>query len=165
MAPWPKHPVIYEINTWVWIEELAQRYGRPITLASVPPAEWDTIAALGFDAVWLMGVWERSQAGISIAMRNEGLLAEFQRALPDFCPEDNVGSPYCIRRYVVDPHLGGTVGLAVARKELAARGLRLILDFVPNHVAPDHPWSLEHPEYFIQGSSDDLRNEPSSFLK
>ena len=45
-----------------------------------------------------------------------------------------------MRRYEVDEHLGGREGLAHARKELANRGLRLILDFVPNHVAPDHPW-------------------------
>ena len=165
MKPWPKHPVIYEINTWVWLAELTKKSGRPTELGSVPPAEWDAIAAGGFDAVWFMGVWERSPAGISIANRNENLLADFRRALPDFHSEDNVGSPYCIRRYVVDQHLGGTVGLAIAREELANRGMRLILDFVPNHVAPDHPWATEHPEYFIQGSAEDLRNDPASYLQ
>lgn len=165
MKPWPKHPVIYEINTWVWLAELAQKYKSSIDLGSVPQAEWNAIAAGGFDAVWFMGVWERSPAGISIANQNENLLADFRRALPDFRPEDNVGSPYCIRRYVVDQHLGGTAGLAVARKELAKRGMRLILDFVPNHVAPDHPWAKEHPEYFIQGSPDDLSNDPASYLQ
>ncbi|MDT8069113.1 MAG: alpha-amylase family glycosyl hydrolase [Terriglobia bacterium] len=165
MKPWPKHPVIYEINTWVWLAELAQRFGTFVDLGSVPQSEYDAIAAGGFDAVWFMGVWERSPAGISIANRNENLLADFRRALPDFRPEDNVGSPYCIRRYVVDQHLGGAAGLAIARRELAKRGMRLILDFVPNHVAPDHPWANEHPEYFIQGSADDLRNDPASYLQ
>ncbi len=75
----------------------------------------------GFDAVWLMGVWERSPAGIAIANKNMTLLDEFRRALPDFCPEDNVGSPYCVRRYVVDQHLGGAQGLAIARRELSKR--------------------------------------------
>jgi glycosidase len=77
---------------------------------------------------------------------------------------DNVGSPYCVRRYEVDPQLGGPGGLEIARKELAKRGMRLLLDFVPNHVAPDHPWVIEHPEYFIRGVLDDVRNDPSSFL-
>ena len=125
----------------------------------------DGIADLKVDAVWFMGVWERSPAGIEISMRNQGLLEDFRRALPDFSAEDNVGSPYCVRRYVVDEHLGGPKGLAAARKTLAKRGIRLILDFVPNHVAPDHPWVSTHPEYFVQGNTDDARNDPASFVE
>ena len=84
MIPWPGNPVIYEINTWVWLGELSRKYRTPVDLATVPEQEWDAIAALGFDAVWFMGVWERSPAGIEISMRNQGLLADFKRALPDF---------------------------------------------------------------------------------
>ena len=91
-------------------------------------------------------------------------MEEFRRALPDFEPEDNVGSPYCVRRYVVDDHLGGPEGLAIARLELSNRGMNLILDFVPNHVAPDHPWVAEHPEYFIRGNADDAEHDPSSYI-
>ena len=164
MNPWPKHPVIYEINTWVWLQELSQEYKSPVTLAKVPREKWDGIADLKVDAVWFMGVWERSPAGITIANQNKGLLEDFRRALSDFRPEDNVGSPYCVRQYAVDKHLGGPEGLAVARGELARRGIRLILDFVPNHVAPDHPWVMDHPEYFVQGNADDARNDPASFI-
>lgn len=146
---------IYEINTWVWLGELSKKYKKAIDLATIPEQEWDSISSYGFDAVWFMGVWERSPAGIAISMQNKGLLEDFRRALPDFKSEDNVGSPYCVRRYVVDEHLGGTKGLAVARKALSKRGIRLILDFVPNHVAPDNPWVTEHPEYFIPGNADD----------
>ena len=165
LSAWPRYPTLYEINTWVWLAELGAKTGAPVDLGSVPAAEWDAIAALGFDAVWLMGVWERSPAGIAVANRNANLMADFQRALPDFRLEDNVGSPYCIRRYVVDKHLGGREGLAVARKELAKRDLRLLLDFVPNHVAPDHPWAGEHPEYLIQGTADDIHNDPASYIE
>ena len=96
-----EHPFIYEINTWVWLGELGRRAGRKIGLADVPGGEWDTIAALGFDAVWLMGVWERSPAGIEIALRNDALVESFRRALPDYTREDVVGSPYCVRDYAV----------------------------------------------------------------
>ena len=165
MNPWPKHPVIYEINTWVWLDELSRTYGRPVSLSTVPAEEWDALSSFGFDAVWFMGVWERSPAGIAIANQNKGLLEDFRRALSDYRSEDNVGSPYCVRQYVVDVHLGGRKGLAVAREELAGRGIKLILDFVPNHVAPDHPWVSGHPEYFIRGDADDLHREPASFLE
>jgi hypothetical protein len=162
---WPPHPALYEINTWAWLTNLRGQYQTPLDLSSVPAAEWDAIAAFGFSAVWLMGVWERSPAGIAIANRNPGLLEDFRRALPDFRVEDNVGSPYCIRQYQVDPRLGGADGLAVARRELARRGTRLILDFVPNHVAPDHPWVTRHPDYFIRGTADDARNHPASYME
>ena len=181
MKSWPRYPVIYEINTWVWLNELRAKSQeprtkgkgqgargknqRPLSLANVPGEEWDRIASLGFDAVWLMGVWERSPAGIAVANQNKGLLEDFRRALPDYQSEDNVGSPYCVRQYSVDEHLGGPEGLASARRELAKRGIRLILDFVPNHVAPDHPWVIDHPEYFIMGSADDARNDPASFVE
>jgi hypothetical protein len=165
VSVWPRYPALYEISTWVWLTNLSKKYGKNIDLSSVPAAEWDTIAAYGCDAVWFMGVWERSPAGIGIANRNQGLLEDFRRALPDFGPDDNVGSPYCIRGYVVDQHFGGPEGLAVAREELSKRGMTLILDFVPNHVAPDHSWVGEHPEYFIQGGSEELKNDPSSFIK
>jgi len=164
MKSWPKHPLIYEINTWVWLHELSCREHRLLTLASVPDGEWDHLAALGFDAVWLMGVWERSPAGIRIAMANDELLADFRRALPDFVEQDNVGSPYCVRRYVVDTHLGGPDSLKVARRKLAERGMRLILDFVPNHVAPDHPWVRQRPAHFIRGTDEDLQADPHSFV-
>jgi len=164
MKAWPKYPVIYEINTWVWLNELGKGKKAPVTLASVPKKEWDAIAALNVEAVWFMGVWERSPAGIDVSMGNKGLLDDFHRALPDFTAADNVGSPYCVRSYVVDPHLGGPEGLAKARRELAKRGLKLILDFVPNHVAPDHPWATDHPEYFIPGTPADAVREPAAFL-
>lgn len=165
MKPWPLHPTIYEINAWVWLGELSKKYQRNVDFATIPEEEWESIAFYGFDAVWFMGVWERSPVGIEISMRNKGLLEDFRRVLPDFTAEDNVGSPYCVRRYIVDEHLGGAKGLMIARKALAKRGIRLILDFVPNHVAPDHPWVSDHPEYFIQGNAEDVKNDPTSFIE
>jgi len=158
-VPLVPHPFIYEINTWVWLRELG------VGLADVPVEEWDAIAGHEFDAVWLMGVWQRSPAGVEIALRNDGLVQSFQRALPDLTHADVVGSPYCIRDYKVAAELGGDEGLAAARKELDRCGLKLILDFVPNHVAPDHPWTATHPKYFIQGSDDDAQRDPSSFVR
>jgi glycosidase len=165
VTPWPRNPIIYEINAWVWLHELSQRYQRSITLTIVPPEEWDNIAGLGVDAVWLMGVWERSPVGIQIARQHKDLQTEYQRVLADFSPEDVVGSPYCVHRYVVDEHLGGPEGLGAAREALAERNILLMLDFVPNHVALDHPWVVQHPEYLIQGDADDLAERPGEFFE
>src|SRR5215831_8427045 len=85
---WRQYPSLYEINTCVWLSDLSNKYGKNITLSSVPSAEWDAIAEYGFDAVWLMGVWERSPAGVAIANQNQGLLEDFRRALPDFQSKD-----------------------------------------------------------------------------
>jgi glycosidase len=160
-----RHPFIYEINTWPWLAELSDRTGQPVDLSNVPEEQWDTIADAGFDAVWLMGVWTRSPAGVATALANRDLVASFRAVLPDWTPRDVVGSAYCIRAYAVDDRLGGRRGLAAARAALAARGLALLLDFVPNHVAPDHPWTSAHPEYFVHGTRHDLLTDPESFVE
>ena len=95
---------------------------RPATRSTWPASRsetWDALA--GYDAVWLMGVWQRSPAGVAIAMTNTALTDSFEAALPGYEPADVAGSPYCIRDYVVDSALGGPAGLAVAgRSWLAA---------------------------------------------
>jgi glycosidase len=127
----PRRPTIYELNTAVWLRRLG------CGLGDVPAAVWDALAALPVDAVWLMGVWQRSPAGLAIARADPALDEGNRAALSDLRPEDVIGSPYCVRDYVVDERFGGARGLATARAQLAARGLGLILDYVPNHVAPD----------------------------
>ncbi len=163
---WPRHPIVYEVNTWAWLGEVGARAGRAVTLGDVPDAEWDALAGWSPDAVWLMGVWERSPEGRRIALRNPELVRSFREALPDLDVERDVpGSPYCIRRYAVDARLGGPAGLAKARQALARRGIRLVLDLVPNHVAPDHPWVREAPEFFVRGTVDEAMRAPEAFLQ
>lgn len=161
----PLNPLIYEINTWAWLNELSRKFNRSVTLSSIPASEYDKLQKSGFDAVWLMGVWERSPAGISIARQHPVIMKDMTDALPDFTESDLAGSPYCIRRYRVESQLGGAEGLAIARQELSRRGMKLILDFVPNHVAPDHPWTLDHPEYFLRGTEADIATYPDDYLE
>ncbi|MGX7678477.1 alpha-amylase [Jatrophihabitans sp. DSM 45814] len=164
MNAWPQRPVIYEVNTAVWLDELSRRAGRTLTLADVSADDWAAVTPEGVNAVWLMGVWERSPAGLALATANDELMKSFRDALPDLKPEDVLGSPYCVHRYVVDAAFGGPDGLSTARESLAARGARLVLDYVPNHVAPDHPWTLARPEAFVQGGPQDLDRDPAGWI-
>jgi len=158
-----RFPIVYEINTWVWLGELSKKHKRKINLNNIPSKEWEYLASFGFDALWLMGVWQRSPVGVQIALEYEEMVNQFRTILPDFTPKDLVGSPYCIKTYTVDTHLGGPNGLATARNELKKRGMGLILDFVPNHVAPDHPWTINHLDYFIKGTLDESLSNPSEY--
>lgn len=112
MTGWPDQPVIYEINTAVWLDGLSRTAGRPVTLAGVAAADWDAAVPAGVDAVWLMGVWNRSPAGVALANGNAELQASFAAALPDLRHADVIGSPYCVRRYVADAGFGGPGALA-----------------------------------------------------
>mgnify|MGYP006337612055 CR=1 FL=1 len=80
VGPWPTNPVVHEVFTWVWLADLAASAGRPVTLADVPDSVWDDIARPGIDAVWLMGVWERSPEGARIASTHAAMRGDADRA-------------------------------------------------------------------------------------
>jgi hypothetical protein len=158
------HPHLYEINTWAWLKELSAKLGRKITLRDVPDSEWDALARLGFDLIWLMGIWERSPAGRRFFQTEALSFPSFDQALPGWKLSDIVGSPYSVRRYQPDPRIGSWEDLDQVREKLRARHIGLILDFVPNHTAPDHPWTSAHPEYYIRGALEDFRRDPNAFF-
>jgi glycosidase len=128
-----RQPLLYEVFARSWLAETGAR-----SLADIPDAELDRLAALGFDHVWVMGVWTLGEVGRAIA----------RHYFPD--APDVVGSPYAIARYAVSPSFGGDSALAALRQRLAERGIRLILDFVPNHTARDHHWIKDSPELFVR---------------
>ncbi len=142
----PAYPSLYQINTRVWLTELARALGRAATLDDVPDAALDRMVAMGFDWIWLLSVWQTGPAGQAVSRSNPEWRAEFAATLPDLADEDIAGSGFAITGYTVHEALGGDAALAHLRRRLAARGLRLMLDFVPNHTALDHPWVDAHPE-------------------
>jgi glycosidase len=161
---WEPHPNLLEINTRVWLNELSANYNKEILLDSVPEEIFDTYLNK-FDAIWLMGVWERSLASKKIAQEHLGLQREFHDALDDYNVEDVIGSPYAVYYYHVDSHLGGTEALLTFRENLKKRHIKLILDYIPNHVAKDHLWTLEGLEIFVEGTEEDLRTNPDAYFK
>jgi len=160
---WPEHPKIYEINTWPWLQTLSKMYKYPITLNNIPEEIFNQDLRF-FDAIWLMGVWERSPQGKEIARNHPDLQEEYLKVLADFSPDDVVGSPYSIYKYCVDSHLGGREGLQNFRLKLNERNMYLLLDYVPNHVALDHSWTLEKSDVLIQGTLEDMKIHPNEFF-
>jgi len=162
--PAPRCPALYQINTRVRLTELSQALGRAATLDDFSDTELDRLAALGFDWVWLLSVWQTGAAAQRVSRSHTGWRKEFEATLPDLKDEDIAGSGFAISAYTVHADLGGDAALAQLRARLRRRGIRLMLDFVPNHVAPDHPWVEEFPEFFIAGSDDDLRHAPQNWV-
>lgn len=154
-------PVILELNARVWLQSLNDGGDVPLTLAQVPDAALDRIAGTGADYLWLMGVWTRSPQGRDQAL---ALLPQFREALPEVAAADVIASPYAVYDWQVAPEPGGREALANLRRRLRQRGIGLILDYVSNHVARDHPWLRRHPDWFVQGSERDLQDRPGDFF-
>jgi hypothetical protein len=159
------HPSLYQINTRVWLTALARSLGRPATLDDIPDAALDGLAAIGFDWIWLLSVWQTGAAGQRVSRANPEWRHEFQHTLPDLRDDDIAGSGFAITGYDAHDQLGGDAALARLRARLGARGLRLMLDFVPNHTGMDHPWVQAHPEYYVRGTADDLARAPQNYTR
>src|SRR6516225_7981485 len=159
----PRYPSLYQINTRVWLTELSRKLGRTSTLDDIPDAELDRLVAMGFDWVWFLSVWSTGPAGQRVSRSNPEWRRAFEDTLPDLREDDIAGSGFAICGYSAHPALGGDAALERLRKRLRDRGLRLMLDFVPNHTALDHPWVEDHPEYFVPGTELDLARAPQNY--
>jgi Alpha amylase, catalytic domain len=163
MKQTPHYPSLYQINTRVWLTGLSRQLGRPAKLDDIPDAELDRIAEMGFDWIWLLSVWQTGKASRQVSLSNPELRKEFRETLPDLADADIPGSGFAITGYTVHENLGGDAALARLRERLGKRGLRLMLDFVPNHTGLDHPWVEEHSDYYIPGSELDLARAPKNY--
>jgi hypothetical protein len=147
-------PLLYEINTRCWLRELSSGAPQtPVTLLNVPEREFRYWNSAGFTHIWLMGVWGTGGKTLRAARSSPGLMRCCSELLPNCLSEDIGSSPYAISGYRVAPELGGEQGLRVFREKLHKHGLKLVLDFIPNHVGLDHPWVEHHPERFVTGST------------
>ena len=136
-ADWMPRLVMMAKQSYVWLDQLSKQYGRHIErLDQIPDEELDILAARGFGGLWLIGLWERSEASRDIKVR---------RGNPEAAP-----SAYALRGYSIAHKLGGDSALENLRSRANHRGLRLAADMVPNHMGMDSDWMAEHPERFLQ---------------
>jgi len=165
MAGTARYPSLFQINTRGWLQRLSRQAGKRITLADIDDATIDGFAERGFDWIWLLSVWQIGAAGRAVSRGNPQWRSEFQAVLPDLTEDDICGSGFAITGYTVNDTLGGEAGLAQFRERLARRGLKVMLDFVPNHSAPDHPWVKTHPDYYVEGNEEALAGAPGNYLR
>jgi hypothetical protein len=147
------HPLVFEINTRCWLRELSEKTGSRIFLANVPDFEFEKWRELGFTHIWLMGIWTTGPRSRAVAVATSDLKF-YANSFPDLKEADVVASPYAIAEYRVAEEFGGDASLKTFRERLKRSGMKLILDFVPNHVGLDHPWLAERPELFVQSANE-----------
>lgn len=142
---WMPGVVLLAKTVYVWLDQLARAYRRPIErLDQVPDEELDRIAHAGFNALWLIGLFERSAASQKIKrMRGD---------------VDAVASAYSLEAYDIARELGGHAAYENLRRRAWQRGIRLAADMVPNHVGIDAAWVRNHPDWFIQTESPPFPN-------
>jgi hypothetical protein len=160
-----RYPSLYQINTRVWLNGLSRTLGRKATLDDVPDRALDRLAAMGLDWIWLLSVWQTGPASRAVSLARPEWRREFEQTLADLSDDDIGGSGFAITGYCVHCELGGDAALARLRERLASRGLRLMLDFVPNHTALDHPWVEEHPDFYVAGTEAALAGSPDNYVR
>ncbi|HQR07155.1 MAG TPA: alpha-amylase family glycosyl hydrolase [Gemmatales bacterium] len=161
----PQYPSLYQFNTRVWLTALSRKLGHEATLDDISDADLDLLAHQGFDWVWFLSVWQTGVAAQQVSRTNPEWRKEFEQTLPDLIDKDIGGSGFAVTGYIVHTSLGGDAALARLRTRLARRGMRLLLDFVPNHMALDHPWIHAHPDYFVEGTELQLAQAPRNYTR
>jgi glycosidase len=133
---WMPNLVLIAKNTYVWLDQLSKEYKRPVTrLDQIPDEELDKLARWGFTGLWLIGLWERSDAS---------------QRIKQMCGNpDAVASAYSLFSYEIAGGLGGDAAYQTLRDRAWQRGIRLAADMVPNHMGIDSQWVIEHPDWFV----------------
>ncbi|MDR1446846.1 MAG: alpha-amylase [Treponema sp.] len=134
---WMPQTVLMAKSTLVWLYQLSQKYKREILrLDQIPDEELDELSRRGFTGLWLIGLWERSNASRTIKQWTGN-------------PEA-AASAYSLYDYDIADELGGWGALTNLRERCIRRGIRLGSDMVPNHTGIDSRWVIEHPGRFLQ---------------
>ncbi len=142
---WMPNVIMIAKNSYVWLDQLSKKYQRQIkTLDQIPDEELDILSQYGINGLWLIGIWERSNASKKI----KHILGNI----------DAVASAYSLWDYQIAWDLGGEYAYNNLNERARKRGIRLASDMVPNHTGIFSKWVVEHPDYFIQSSNPPFPN-------
>jgi glycosidase len=95
----------------------------------------DSIKALGVNVIWLMPIHPIGQVN-SVG---------------------ELGSPYSVKNYQeVSPEYGSLDDLKRLVAQAHGRGMAVVLDWVANHTAWDHPWISAHPEWYTRDGNGNI---------
>lgn len=147
------HPHLYEINIRVLLRSLGDGFNS-LRLADIQEEYWYELQQLGFNLVWLMGIWKTCPEIIEDCCFEEGLIQSYNRALKDWVKDDVAGSPYSICDYIFNPDICTPEELISLRQKLNSLGISLILDFIPNHFSSGSDIIPRHPEFFLEVSKE-----------
>jgi hypothetical protein len=159
------YPSLFQVNTRALMQELSRTLGHRATLDDIPDSFLDQVYRQNFDWIWFLGIWQTGTAGQRVSRKNPEWRREFQETLPDFKEDDICGSCFALVGYETHRDFGGNPALDRLRDRVHLRGMKLLLDFVPNHTALDHKWVNAHPEFYILGTEAKLRDEPQNYIR
>lgn len=154
------NPRIYEVNTRVWIKQ----FGNDARLSDIPDDFINSLQGWGIDALWMMGIWKNNPETVEKYCFEPALIASYNNSLPDWQKNDVIGSPYSIDTYEINPSIGTEQELVHLRKRLNDKGIKLILDFVPNHFSSYSGLLKTNPEIFLPSDHALFKSDSYTFF-
>ena len=153
------NPRILELNTRVWIKQ----FGEHSKISQIPDSQVDQWVKSGFNFIWLMGIWKTNKNLVEKYCFEPELVVAYNNALKDWQNKDVIGSPYSIDMYEIDPDLGNREELLNFKNRLNKKGIKLILDFVSNHLSAETSLIKSNKDIFLPGDEHLFRNDPYTF--
>ncbi|HXD76691.1 MAG TPA: alpha-amylase family glycosyl hydrolase [Puia sp.] len=120
---WARRANIYEVNI--------RQYTRAGTFRAFQP-NLDRLKAMGVDILWIMPINPISKVDRKGTLGSYYAVSDYTAVNPEF------GTLADFRRLVQASH---------------ARGMKVILDWVPNHTGADNRWLTQHPDFYKKDST------------
>jgi glycosidase len=155
------NPKLYEINTRVWIKQ----FGKFAKINSIPLNVFQDLADKGINIIWLMGIWKTCSSIITKCCYEPELITAYNKSLNDWNKNDVIGSPFAIDKYEVNPVLGSWDDILELKIKLNEMGIKLFLDFIPNHLNADSTIIKSKPEIFLEADEENFNRDPHTFYK